>query len=100
MESREQAEGYAAAKGQLLAIIEQRAEEKAELLVAARLKALRMDGETDRRGEAFSACAGEPAAFGAADAAGTESAVPEDARAGGFDGRYASAGIGEGCRGP
>lgn len=100
MESREQAEGYAAAKGQLLAIIDQRAAEKAELLVAARLKALRADGEADRRDETSSVYGGEPSASGAADAAGTESPASERDRSGSFDGRYPADGIGKDCRGP
>lgn len=48
MEGREQAEGYAAARGQLLEIVEQRADEKAALIVAARIKDLQAGGEANR----------------------------------------------------
>jgi hypothetical protein len=68
IESREQAEGYAAAKGQLLAIIEQRAEEKAALIVEQRIRAWQAEAG-GRDGISFTGTDGA-ATIGAPEAAG------------------------------
>jgi len=70
MESREQAEGYAAAKGQLLEIIEQRAEEKAAVIVAARMKELQAGGEANRDDGISAARADDANGLGAAETPG------------------------------
>ena len=81
IESREQAEGYAAAKGQLLAIIEQRAEEKAALIVEERIRAWQV--EAGGRGGISFAGTDDAAAIGAPEAAGRggESALGDGAGA-------------------
>jgi uncharacterized protein YgfB (UPF0149 family) len=59
-ESREEAQGYAEAKAQLLRIIEERAEEKAALIVEERLRALEAaghDGISANTGNGFEAAA-------------------------------------------
>lgn len=68
IESCEQAEGYAAAKGQLLAIIEQRAEEKAVLIVEQRIRA--WQAEAGGRGGISFTGTNDAAAIGAPEAAG------------------------------
>jgi len=93
MESRAEAEGYAAAKGQLLEIIEQRAEEKAALLVAERIGA--WQAEAGGRDGISSIGTDHAAALGTAEAAGRGHAGSHGDGAGAVGGGDAAARAGE-----
>lgn len=88
-ESREEAQGYARAKAQLLQIIEERAEEKAARIVEERLRRLEAaghDGISANSGNGFEA-AGSPGRESGA-SAGDGPGAGGDERAGARDGPY------------
>jgi len=96
IESREQAEGYAAAKGQLSEIIEQRAEEKAALIVEERVRAWRAEAG----GHGGITGTDDAAAIGAPEAAGRGGAGALSDGAGAVGGRTVAAGAGGDRCGP
>ncbi|MET3854005.1 hypothetical protein [Rhizobium sp. OAE497] len=98
IESCEQAEGYAAAKGQLLAIIEQRAEEKAALIVEQRIRA--WQAEAGGRGGISFTGTNDAAAIGAPEAAGRGGEGALGDGAGAVGGGNAAAGAGGDRCGP
>ena len=100
IESREQAEGYQAAKGQLLEIIEQRAAEKAELIVAARVKALQAGGEANRDDGISAARTEDIGALGPAETPGGGEAGEGGDGGGAVGGRAPAARAGGIRRGP
>jgi hypothetical protein len=88
-ESREEAQGYGEAKAQLLQIIEERAEEKAALMVEERLRALEAaghDGISANSSDGFEAAAAPAPGSGAS--AGDGPGGGGDERAGARDGPY------------